>query len=98
MGKFIKIGFYIIVVLLIFAILPKNILVKIKNLLNWETFSNTLKKGFENLVNFLKDIGLDFNKINDKIKNIFGINLKEILTSIKKSLANFFLKLDNIFQ
>lgn len=66
----IKIVFYIVIILLIFAFLPEKVLDSLKKFLSWENLVNYLKLGFNRLVNFLKDIlPIDFNKIYDKLKN-----------------------------
>jgi hypothetical protein len=98
-SKLIKWGFYFIVILIIFALLPKSSLEKLKTFFNWDVFLNTLKKGFNNLVNFLKEIiKVDFNQILSRLKIIFGIDLIALWSAIKNFLANFFLKLANIFK
>ncbi len=99
MFKIIKWSFYIILILIIFAVLPKGVLDKIKQYFNWEIFLNTLKKGFQNLLNFIKETtGLDFSKIFEKLKNTFGIDLIALWSGIKNFFYNLFLKLANIFK
>lgn len=98
-GKLIKWGFYLVIILIIFAILPKNVLEGFKKFFNWEIFFNTLKTGFNNLINFIKEAtGIDLNQILIKLKTTFGIDLVFLWETIKKFLANVFLKLANIFQ
>lgn len=97
-GKLIKWTFYIVVILLIFAILPKSILDKIKTFLNWDVFLKTLKIGFQNFLNFLKEIGIDFGQINEKIKNFSGLDLLGLWLKIKNFLADLLLKLANTLK
>ncbi|MCS7200654.1 MAG: hypothetical protein NZ822_00675 [Patescibacteria group bacterium] len=99
MGSFFKIVIYIIIILIIFAILPKSFLDKIKKYFNWEIFWQTLKKGFDNLMNFIKEAtGLDFSKIPASIKQAFGIDIIAIWSDIKNFLANFFMRLASFFR
>ncbi len=97
--RLIKWLIYFVIILVIFAILPKNVLENLKKFFNWEIFLKTLKTGFNNFINFLKEIlNVDLNQILSKIKTIFGIDLIAIWLAVKKFLANFFLKLANIFR
>lgn len=97
-GQLIRGAVYLIIILLIFAVLPKSLLDKIKQFFNWNVFVNTLKIGWQNLLNFLKEIGVDFEKINEKIKVLFGFDFNVFWLTLKEFLANFFLKLANIFK
>ncbi len=98
-GKLIKWGFYLVIILIIFAILPENVLEGLKKFFNWDIFFNTLKTGFNNLINFIQEAtGIDFDQILIKLKTTFGIDLVFLWETIKKFLANIFLKLANIFQ
>jgi hypothetical protein len=91
--------FYLVLILIIFALLPKNILAKIKQVFNWEVLLNTLKTGWHNLIEFIKSaIGIDFSQIPIKLKEKFGIDLVLFWTTIKNFLANLFEKLANIFK
>lgn len=99
MGGIFKLGIYFIIILIIFAVLPKSFLDKIKKFFNWEVFLQTLKKGFHNLMNFIKETtGLDFGQILPSFKKTFGIDLVAIWTAIKNFLANFFSRLASIFR
>lgn len=99
MGKIIKLGIYFIIILIIFAVLPKGVLDKIKKFFNWEIFWKTLKTGFHNLTNFIKEAtGIDFSQILPSLKKTFGIDLVAIWTIIKNFLANFFSRLALMFQ
>lgn len=98
-GELIKWVLRTIIVLIIFAILPKGILDKIKQFFNWEIFIHTLKLGFSNLLNFIKETtGIDFSQIPLKLKMVFGIDLISIWSAIKNFLADFFQKLANFFK
>ncbi|GIW67236.1 MAG: hypothetical protein KatS3mg096_104 [Candidatus Parcubacteria bacterium] len=98
-GKILKWIFYLIVILIVFAILPKNILAKIKQFVNWDIFFNTLKTGWQNLVSFLQQVtGIDFSQIPIKLKEKFGIDIVLFWTTIKNFLANLFEKLAKIFR
>lgn len=99
MGSFIKLIIYLIIILIIFAILPKSFLDKLKKFFNWEIFWQTLKKGFNNLLNFIKETtGLDFSQVLPSLKKAFGIDLVAIWLAIKNFLANFFNRLASIFK
>lgn len=99
MGSLIKLAIYFIIILIIFAVLPKSFLDKIKKFFNWEVFWRTLKTGFNNLMNFIKEAtGLDFSQILPSLKKTFGIDLVAIWTTIKNFLANLFSRLASIFR
>jgi hypothetical protein len=98
-GRIIKYSIYIVIILLIFAFLPEEILNKLKLFFNWDVFLNTLKKGFNKLVNFLEEnIGIDFDQIFIKIKEALGIDIPLLFKTIKNTLANFFQNLANILK
>lgn len=64
--KTIKLIILFVMILIIFAFLPTNLLEKLKNYLDWSKFINILKIGFDNLINFLKEvIDINLNKINN---------------------------------
>ncbi len=95
----IKWTFWLIIILIIFAILPKEILDKLKQFFNWDVFFNTLKIGFNNLMRFLKEaLGIDFNQFLLKLKTTFGIDLIALWSAIKILLSNLFEKLANFFK
>jgi len=97
--KIIKWAFYLIIILIIFALLPKNILNKIKQVINWDVFLNTIKTGWHNLTDFIKSAtGIDFNQIPIKLKEKLGIDIILFWATIKKFLANLFEKLAQIFK
>lgn len=99
MGRIIKFGVYLIIILIIFAVLPKSILDNIKKFFNWEVFLRTLKTGFNNLIKFIQETtGIDFNQILPSLKKTFGIDLVAIWTAIKNFLANFFSNLASMFR
>lgn len=98
-SKLIKGTFWLIIILIIFAILPKGFLDKLKTFFNWDIFFNTLKTGFNNLINFLEEaIGIDFQQIFLKIKNTFGIDFPALWSGIKNFLASLFERLANFFK
>jgi len=97
--KILKWIFYLVLILIIFALLPKNILAKIKQVFNWEVLLNTLKTGWYNFIDFIKNAtGVDFGQIPIKLKEKFGFDLILFWTTIKNFLANLFEKLANIFK
>ncbi len=99
MKKIIKIIFWIIIILLIFALIPKDILNKIKPFFDWEKFVNTLKTGWQNLLNFIKEVtGIDFSSLPQKIKDVLGIDIIKLWQAIKNFLASIFEKLANLFR
>lgn len=64
--KTIKLIILFVMILIIFAFLPTNLLEKLKNYLDWSKFIKILKIGFANLINFLKEvIDINLNKINN---------------------------------
>ncbi|GIW65155.1 MAG: hypothetical protein KatS3mg093_134 [Candidatus Parcubacteria bacterium] len=99
MVSLIRLTIYFIIILIIFAIIPKSFLDKIKKFFNWEIFWQTLKTGFNNFINFIKEAtGLDFSKVPESLKKTFGLDIIAIWSSIKNFLANFFMKLSSIFR
>ncbi len=95
----IKWTFWLIIILIVFAILPKEILDKLKQFFNWDVFFNTLKTGFNNLMKFLKEAwGIDFGQFFLKLKTTFGIDLVAFWSAIKILLSNLFEKLANFFK
>ena len=98
-GKIIKYTFWLIIILVIFSYLPKGFLDKLKTFFDWNVFGNTLKTGWNNLINFLKDtLGIDLNQFFGKLKTVFGIDLLAFWATIKNFLANLFEKLANFFK
>lgn len=98
-SKLIKIVFWLIIILIIFAFLPKSVLSKLKSYFNWDIFLKTLKAGFDNLINFLREaLGINFEQIFYKLKSALGIDLLAVWSDGKKFLANFFQKLANILK
>jgi hypothetical protein len=86
-------------ILIVFAVLPKNILANLKKFINWDVFLQTLKTGWHNLINFLKETtGIQFDQIPIKLKEKLGIDINLLLKTIKNFLANFFEKLAKIFK
>jgi len=97
--KILKWIFYLIVILIVFALLPSGFLGKMKQFVNWDVFLKTLKTGWDKLINFLKEAtGIQFDKIPIKLKEKFGIDIVLFWTTIKNFLANLFGKLANIFK
>jgi hypothetical protein len=97
--KILKWAFYLIILLIIFALLPSEFLVKLKQFFNWDVFLKTLKTGWEKLINFLENAtGIQFNQIPIKLKEKFGIDIILFWTTIKNFLANLFEKLAKIFK
>jgi hypothetical protein len=93
-----KLGFYFLIILILFAILPESFLNNLKKFLNWENFVQTLKTGFANFSNFLKEaFGIDINEIFIKFKSI-GIDFPLLWLKIKTFISEFFLKISNIFK
>jgi hypothetical protein len=91
--------FYLVLILIIFALLPKNILAKIKQFFNWDVFLNTLKTGWHNLIDFIKNAtGIDFSQIPVKLKEKFGIDLILFWTTIKNFLANLLAEISQYFK
>lgn len=102
-GRLLKLFFYFLIILIIFAFLPESILNKLKNFLNWEVFLNTLKSGFFKFLLFTKEVtGIDFLKIFQKftqsLESSLGINFEALIKQIKDFLANFFQKLSDFFR
>jgi hypothetical protein len=91
--------FYLIILLIVFALLPQGFLEKLKQFFNWDVFLKTLKTGWEKLINFLEQAtGIQFNQIPVKLKEKFGIDIILFWTTIKNFLANFFEKLANLLK
>jgi len=98
-GKILKLTFYLIIILIIFALLPSGFLEKLKKFFNWDVFLKTLKTGWGKLINFLEQsTGIQFNQIPVKLKEKFGIDIILFWTTIKNFLANLFEKLTNLFK
>jgi hypothetical protein len=98
-GKILKWTFYLIILLIVFALLPQEFLGKLKQFFNWDVFLKTLKTGWEKLINFLEQAtGIQFNQILVKLKEKFGIDIILFWTTIKNFLANLFEKLANLFK
>lgn len=94
-----KIIFWLLVILIIFAILPQGFLDKIKPYFDVEKFFSTLKTGWHNFIGFLEEIsGIDFSALPDKIKDTLGIDIIKLWSAIKNFLANIFERLANIFR
>ena len=88
-----------IIVIIIFAVVPKSFWDKIKPYFNWEVLFNTLKTGWIKFVDFLEGIfGFKFSDIGDYIKKSTGIDFGRIFLNIKISIGNFFEKLANLFK
>jgi hypothetical protein len=97
--KILKWAFYLIILLIVFALLPSGFLEKLKQFFNWDVFLKTLKTGWEKLINFLEQAtGIQFNQIPIKLKEKFGIDIILFWTTIKNFLANLFEKLANLFK
>jgi hypothetical protein len=97
--KILKWTFYLIIVLIVFALLPQGFLERLKKFFNWDVFLETLKTWWGQLINFLeKATGIQFNQIPVKLKEKFGIDIILFWTTIKNFLANFFEKLAGIFK
>lgn len=97
--RILKLSFYLILILIFFALLPKSILDKLKHFLNWETLLKTIKIGWSNLLDFIQNAtGIDFRQISVKLKEKFGIDLILFWSGVKKFLANIFQNLANIFK
>jgi hypothetical protein len=91
--------FYLIILLIVFALLPQGFLEKLKQFFNWDVFLKTLKTGWEKLINFLEQAtGIQFNQIPVKLKEKFGIDIILFWTTIKNFLSNFFEKLANLLK
>jgi hypothetical protein len=91
--------FYLIILLIVFALLPQGFLEKLKQFFNWDIFLKTLKTGWEKLINFLQQVtGIQFNQISVKLKETLGIDIILFWTTIKNFLANFFEILANVFK
>jgi uncharacterized protein YggT (Ycf19 family) len=99
MKKILKIIFWILIILIIFAIVPESFWNKIKPYFNIEKLVQTIKAGFRNLIQFLQDVtGIDFSTLPEKIKEVLGIDLIKIWSAIKNFLATIFEKLARIFR
>lgn len=99
MRKIIKIIFWIIVILILFAIIPKGFFDKIKPYFDIEKFFRTLESGFANLVKFIEEVtGIDFSVLPDKIKDTLGIDLVRLWGAIKTFLVKIFEKLADILK
>lgn len=71
-GSIIKIGFYFLIILILFAILPKSVFDNLKKFFNWENFVKILKTGFNNFINFIKEIfSIDLSVWWLKIKTFY---------------------------
>jgi len=98
-GKILKWTFYFVIILIVFAILPKNFLEKLKQFINWDIFLKNIKTGWNNLIDFIeKATGIQFEQIPIKLKEKFGIDIILFWQTIKNFLANIFEKLANIFR
>jgi len=98
-GKILKWTFYFVIILIVFALLPKNFLEKLKQFIDWDIFLKTIKTGWNNLIDFLeKATGIQFEQIPVKLKEKFGIDIILFWQTIKNFLANIFEKLANIFR
>ncbi|MGC8981578.1 MAG: hypothetical protein ACP5JU_01345 [Minisyncoccia bacterium] len=88
-----------ILIILVFAIVPKSFWDKIRPYFNWEVLFKTLKTGWLKFIDFLEGIfGFKFSDIPDYIKKSTGIDFERIFLSIKISLGNLFEKIANIFK
>ena len=97
--KILKWTFYFVIILIVFALLPKNFLEKLKQFIDWDIFLKTIKTGWNNLIDFLeKATGIQFEQIPVKLKEKFGIDIILFWQTIKNFLANIFEKLANIFR
>jgi hypothetical protein len=97
--KILKWSFYLIILLIVFALLPSGFLEKLKKFFNWDIFLKTLKSGWDRLINFLEETtGIQFSQIPIKLKEKFGIDIILFWTTIKNFLANLFIKLANLFK
>jgi hypothetical protein len=98
-GKILKWTFYLIILLIVFALLPSGFLEKVKKFFNWDVFLRTLKTGWEKLINFIQEAtGIQFKQIPIKLKEKLGIDIILFWTTIKNFLANLFEKLANLFK
>jgi len=94
-----RVFLFFIIVIIIFAVVPKSFWDKIKPYFNWEVLLNTLKTGWIKFVDFLEGVfGFKFSDIDDYIKNSIGIDFGRIFLNIKLFLGKFFEKLANIFK
>jgi len=98
-SKILRWTFYLIILLIVFALLPSGVLEKLKQFFNWDIFLKTLKTGWGKFVDFLQQTtGIQFNQIPVKLKEKFGIDIILFWTTIKNFLANFLGKLANLFK
>mgnify|MGYP001626226455 CR=1 FL=1 len=88
-----------LIILILFAILPQSFWNWLKPYFNIEVLINTLKAGWYNFWNFLKETtGLDLSKIPEFIKNYLGIDLIKLWLTIKTFLISILEKILNILR
>jgi len=88
-----------LVIIILFAILPKSFWEWLKPYFNIEVLLNTLKAGWNNFWNFIKEAtGLDFSKIPEFIKNYLGLDLIKLWVSIKSFVIYILEKILNILR
>jgi len=88
-----------LVIIILFAILPKSFWEWLKPYFNIEVLLNTLKAGWNNFWNFIKETtGLDFSKIPEFIKNYLGLDLIKLWLSIKSFVIYILEKILNILR
>lgn len=98
MRSIIRLIFWLVIVLIIFAVVPDSFWNWLKPFFNWEKFLDTIKLGFQKIANLLKGIGLDLSQIDDKIKEFSGIDLSNIWQGIKNFFSGIFGKIGNIIK
>ena len=88
-----------LVIIILFAILPKSFWQWLKPYFNIEVLLNTLKTGWINFWNFIKEAtGLDFSKIPEFIKNYLGLDIIKFWLAIKNFIINILEKILNILR
>jgi hypothetical protein len=76
MKKIFKFILYLVIFFIIFAFLPPGFLNRLKTFFSTDIFFATLKKGFNNFINFITDItGFNFYNTPYYIKNTLGIDI-----------------------
>lgn len=94
-----KVFIYFLIILFLFAIIPEKFWQWLKPYFNWEVLLKTIKKGWENFFRFIKEsTGINFDNFFITIKEYTGIDFYKISEFFKNLIANFFLKLYNLFK
>jgi len=88
-----------LVIIILFAVLPKSFWDWLKPYFNIEVLINTLKTGWYNLWNFIKEAtGLDFSKIPEFIKNYLGVDILRLWFWIKNFIISLLEKILNLLR